>query len=420
MTPLSGANLLVVYYFDVDQGDSILLQGPDFTILVDAGRHDRNDVVPQLERANVESIDLLIGTHPHADHIGQFPQVLARYPVSEVWMSGDLNTTRTFENAIDAVAESGAAYHEPRAGEIYEIGSARVEVLNPTILTGDVNEGSVVVRIVFGNVAFLFTGDAEEPAERVMLASGLNLQAQILKLGHHASDTSSSPAFIEAIRPEVAIWSAGIDNTYGHPNPGVLARLRQMGIRVLGTAVNSTIVVRTDGNAYEVEATIPDATALPPTPTPAPTDHPTATVNRNANLRAGPGSHFDVVDQLDKGTPVTPLGRNEIGDWIYVRTIRGQRGWIYRPLIANMDRNSLPLVATPTPTPEVIGCAAGQININAAPANELEQITQIGPSRAQQIIALRPFESVNDLARVSGIGEGTLEVIEAQGLACAE
>jgi beta-lactamase superfamily II metal-dependent hydrolase len=338
--PLS--QLLHVYFFDVGQGDSILLKGPDFAILIDAGRHDRSDVVPHLEQVGVEAIDLMIGTHPHADHIGQFPEVLARFPVTEVWLSGDLNTSRTFEDTIDAIAESGAGYHEPRAGEVYEIGSARIEVLNPEHLTGEANEGSVSVRILFGDVAFMFTGDAEEPSERAIIAHGFDLKSQILKLGHHGSDTSSSPAFLEAVQPEVAIWSAGIDNTYGHPKAEVIERLQQMGVTVYGTAIHSTIIVTTDGKSYEV---VP----------------------------------------------------------------------------ANESAATMPMVAAEaTPTPEPSVCASGQINLNTASAGALDEIAEVGPARAQDIIESRPYASVDDLLRVEGIGEGTLAAIKEQGLACVE
>jgi competence protein ComEC len=112
---------LIVHFIDVGQGDATLFAGPDFTILVDAGRHDRNDVVPYLQSVGVESIDLLVGTHPHADHIGQFPEVLNAFPVNEVWMSGDSHTTRTFERALDAILASDTGYHEPRAGEVYAV-----------------------------------------------------------------------------------------------------------------------------------------------------------------------------------------------------------------------------------------------------------------------------------------------------------
>lgn len=320
---------LDAYFLDVGQGDSILLMGPDFTILIDAGRRERSEVVPYLDEIGVQQIDLLVGTHPHADHIGQFPQVLARFPVSEVWMSGDENPTLTFERAIDAVIAAGAAYHEPRAGEVYQIGSARIEVLNPTELTGEPNEGSVSFRLVFGEVAFMFTGDAETPTEDEILDSGRNLKAQILKLGHHGSNTSSSLDFLLAVEPEIAIWSAGIDNTYGHPSPPALQRLQELGVTVYGTAMDGTIVVETDGQTYKVVDYAPGAGA--------------------------------------------------------------QRG-----------------------------CAANQININTASIEALEEITQIGPARAQIMFELRPFSSVDDMTRVPGITATALEKIKGQGLACVE
>jgi beta-lactamase superfamily II metal-dependent hydrolase len=130
-------------------------------------------------------------------------------------MSGDTNTTQTFEDALDAINESGAAYHEPRTGEIFQIGSARLEVFQPNDATVDINNESIVIRVVFGGVAFLFTGDAEAESEQTMLAEGHDLHAQILKLGHHGSDTSSTSAFLQAVHPEVAVWSAGKDKQYG-------------------------------------------------------------------------------------------------------------------------------------------------------------------------------------------------------------
>lgn len=251
-TPTQGE--LKVHFIDVGQGDATLLQGPDFTILIDAGRHDRSDVVPYLKSAGVKTIDLLIGTHPHADHIGQFPQVIEAFPVGEVWLSGDTTTTRTFERAIDAIEASDAGYHEPRAGETFSFGSARIEVLNPARLTGNLHEGSISVRIVYGSFTALFTGDAEAETEMAILARKHDVNALILQLGHHGSSTSSSAEFLKAVNPEVAVYSAAKGNSYGHPHEVVLERLRQMGVQIYGTDVNGTIMVITDGQTYEVQA----------------------------------------------------------------------------------------------------------------------------------------------------------------------
>lgn len=243
---------LEVYFFDVGQGDSTLLAGPDFTILIDAGRHNRNDVVPYLQQAGVESIDLLIGTHPHADHIGQFPQVLQSFTVEDVWMCGNSSNSLTFSRAVDAVVESGAGYHEPRAGETYRIGSSYIEVLHPAELTSDLNDSSVSVRVTFGEIAFVFTGDAEANGEREMVQRAAPLSAQILKLGHHGSRTSSNPEFLQAVRPEVGIYSCGANNSYGHPHQEVLDRAHRMGIEVFGTDRQGTIQVVTDGEYFDV------------------------------------------------------------------------------------------------------------------------------------------------------------------------
>ena len=242
-----------VYFFDVGQADATLLLGPDFTVLIDTGDYRRNDVVPHLESVGVKELDLLIGTHPHADHIGQFPQVLETFPVKEVWLSGDTSTTLTFERAIDAILDSDAAYHKPRAGEVFQFGSLHIEVLNPDRLTGDFHEGSVSVRAVFGDVAFIFTGDAETQTEQAMIDRGHDLEAQVLQLGHHGSHSSSSQALLEAISPEVAIYSAGEDNPYGHPHDEVVNRLADMGIPLYGTDVHGTVVITTNGVTYSVE-----------------------------------------------------------------------------------------------------------------------------------------------------------------------
>jgi competence protein ComEC len=245
---------LTVHFIDVGQGNATLLAGPDFSILIDAGRQEGNEVVPYLQSVGVESLDLLVGTHPHADHIGQFPQVLSTFPVHEVWLSGDTNATLIFEQTLDAILASGAAYYEPRAGEVYGFGSATVEVLNPVRLTGELHEDSLVLRVIFGNVAFLFPGDAEAETEMAMIRQGRDLRSQILELGHHGSATSSSLEFLQVVQPEVAIYSVGQDNPYGHPASDVLDRLAGLGIAVYGTDQYGSIQVITDGQTYRIQS----------------------------------------------------------------------------------------------------------------------------------------------------------------------
>lgn len=339
---------LVVSFFDVGQGDSTLLLGPDFTIVIDAGRHDRNDVTGLLRGAGVAEIDLLVGTHPHADHIGQVDDVLATFGVTEVWMSGDSHTTATYERVLDAILESGAGYHEPRTGETYTIGSARVEVLNPPAVNGDLHLGSLGLRVVYGDVAFIFTGDAEAPAEQMMVSSGLGLAAQVFKVGHHGSASSTSARFLEAVSPAVAVYSAAAGNQYGHPHPETIERLTARGVEVYGTDVHGTVRVTTDGRTWTV-ATGSVASVLPVAPTT--TAAPSTTVTTEAEVT-------------------------------------------------------------------VSSCDVGQVDINRAGFEELQRIIHIGPDRAQQILDLRPFSSVDSMDRIKGIAEARLADIKAQGIAC--
>jgi len=253
ISPEIPQEILRVHFIDAGQGDATLLEGPDFTILIDAGRHDNEKVIDYLRTLNIQHIDLLIGTHPHADHIGQFPQILGNYHVHEVWMSGDLHTTLTFERALDAILASDARYNEPRAGDSYTLGSSLIEVLNPNTLTGQLNNGSIVIRVIFSNIIFLFMGDAEIPAEEEILNRGHALKADILKVGHHGSRSSTSYRFLEAVDPEIAIYSAGHGNSYGHPHPEVIERLNLFGIDVYGTDTHGSIIISTDGKTYLIE-----------------------------------------------------------------------------------------------------------------------------------------------------------------------
>ena len=252
-----------VHFIDVGQGDATLIQSEDFVILIDAGRHDRNDVVSYLKSSGIDKIDLLVLTHPHADHIGQADKVLNEFKVDEVWASGNEHTSRTFERVLDAIIKSNASYVEPIAGEKYQIGPATVTILHPgESLSGDLNNDSVSFRLDYGDISFIFTGDAEKEAEESMINSGLPLKAHILHVGHHGSNTSSTQKFLNKVRPKVAIYSAGKDNSYGHPHEEIVKRYNDMGIVLYGTDVHGTIILKTDGTTYEV-ITSKDTALLP-------------------------------------------------------------------------------------------------------------------------------------------------------------
>lgn len=244
---------LTVHYMDVGQADSTLLEFDDYAILIDAGDWNSTAVLDYLKERQLEKLDIVIGTHPDSDHIGQLAPIIEQFEVGEVWMSGNESTSNTFINTLEAIDGTGTDYYEPRSGEVFDVGPVQLEVLYPEEITGKANEESISLKVAYGNVHFVFTGDASVKEEQNMIGSGADLEAEILHLGHHGSNTSTSREFLKAVSPEIAIYSAGIDNSYGHPHAEVIASAENSGAEVYGTDVNGTIVVRTDGTSYEIE-----------------------------------------------------------------------------------------------------------------------------------------------------------------------
>jgi competence protein ComEC len=252
-TVTPGASLKV-YFIDVGQGDSILILSPDGKIiLIDGGEAD-SGCLPFLKGLGVSHIDLMVATHPHSDHIGGLVQVLKAMPVVRVVTNGQISATPTFEDFLNGIANDKAALVIAKEGDTISEGQLSFAVLSPVNTSGDdLNHNSLVLRLVYGQVSFLFMGDADKAAEASMIAAGLVLPTTILKVGHHGSEYSSSPAFLALVHPAVAIYTAGIGNDYGHPKPVTLADLTAVGAQIYGTDVNGTITVTTDGQVYRVD-----------------------------------------------------------------------------------------------------------------------------------------------------------------------
>lgn len=244
--------LLKVHYIDVGQGDATLLEFDGHAILIDAGNWKSTEAVDYLKEIGITDLDIAVGTHPDADHIGQLAQVIGEFDVEEVWMPGNPSTSNTYLNVLQTIEASGTDYYEPRAGEVFDVGKMRIDVLYPEELTGATNEESISMKLTYEDIRFVFTGDAGVKEEQVMIDSGEDLRAEILHLGHHGSNTSTGSAFLDAVGPEIAIYSAGADNSFGHPHAEVIASVENAGAEVYGTDVNGTIVIETDGSAYRV------------------------------------------------------------------------------------------------------------------------------------------------------------------------
>jgi len=270
-----GANdgKLSLYFLDVGQGDSSLIIFGNKTILIDAGEIDMGDrVVNDLKALGVTKIDLLIATHPHSDHIGGMQKVLDNFSVGQVLDSGKPHTSVIYERFLEQIDKKNIPYKVAVQGDTIEIDPAlRIVVLSPPEkrFGDDLNTNSIVLRISYGTINFLFTGDAGSEAETALSKSGYALDAQILKVGHHGSMYSSSPTFIARVHPETAIISVGRDNPYGHPHKQAVDILTEAGATIYRTDRDGTILVRSDGISYTVK-TGKDIGGLVPTLTPKP------------------------------------------------------------------------------------------------------------------------------------------------------
>lgn len=256
-------------FLDVGQGDAALVDLPDGSLMVvDAGGAFQGGadpgarvLVPLLRARRRARIDRLVVTHPHPDHYGGVAALAARFPIDEVWDSGQAleeDPTGAWARALGGLGRR-ARVEDPRTlcDRPVVRGGARLELLWPCPAFDpgwDANDNSIVLRITYGTRSFLLMGDAEAHAESALLARGLRGPVDVLKLGHHGSHTSSTDAFVAALAPRLAIVSAGVGNRFGHPHEDVMDRLAARGIDVLRTDLDGGIVVHTDGHALGAEA----------------------------------------------------------------------------------------------------------------------------------------------------------------------
>jgi len=240
---------LQVHFIDVGQADAILVKGGGHAVLIDSGaRNGERIILPYLESIGVTSLDVLVGTHPHADHIGGAAGIIEAMPVTSVWMPDVTHTTRTFERFIDAIDERDVDIHFANAGDVLSAGPIQMTVVHPNRSGySSLNDYSVVLHLRFGETAFIFTGDGEGPTDQEILDNGWDVRSNVMLAGHHGSRTSSSEALIDAINPEIAVISVGEGNKYGHPHQVVLDRFAERDIEVLRTDLEGSIVLITDG-----------------------------------------------------------------------------------------------------------------------------------------------------------------------------
>lgn len=242
---------LTVHFIDVGQGDSILLDLGDTEVLIDGGEKSPG-VVSYIDDYIDGPLEVMVATHPHADHIGGLIAVLGAFDVDEIWLNGDTTTSQTYSQFMSAVNSEGAEVFTARRGDTIQAGNLTFDVLNPANLSGTINNNSIVLSLSYGQVDFLFEGDAEQETEASMLAEDIVPDVDILKVGHHGSRTASSMQFLEATEPEYAIYMAGQGNSYGHPHQETITNLCEIGAEIYGTDIHGTVIITTDGVTYNV------------------------------------------------------------------------------------------------------------------------------------------------------------------------
>ena len=242
-----------MHFIDVGQALSVLVTCDGVSMLYDGGNVDDGSlVVSYLQNQGVERLEYVFCSHAHEDHVGGLAAALAAIPAGHVYAPVTTADTKCFSDFVKYTQQQGLAVEVPAVGTTWALGGATVQLLGPVAQYDDTNDTSLVLRIDYGQTSFLLTGDMESDAEKDLVESGANLDVDVLQVGHHGSETSTSYVFLNEVLPEMGVISVGTGNSYGHPHEAALSRLRDAGVDVYRTDLMGTITIASDGTNYTV------------------------------------------------------------------------------------------------------------------------------------------------------------------------
>jgi len=251
-TQVNGNDKLQIHYIDVGQADSILINNNGKYMLIDAGNNeDGEKLVNYFKSLGIEEFDYLIGTHAHEDHIGGMDDIINNFSIKTFYMPDVITTTKTFEEVLDALETKSIAFQTPEIDGTFSLENAKLNVLYVGDDASDLNDTSIVLKMIYGTNKFLFMGDATTKVEKQILNK--DLSSEILKVGHHGSHYSTSQDFLNKANPKYAIISVGENNTYNHPTQSVLDKFSKKGIKIYRTDQDGTVIATSDGTNITLE-----------------------------------------------------------------------------------------------------------------------------------------------------------------------
>lgn len=254
-TELSGRDKMYVSFIDVGQGNCTLLKCGDKAILVDSGEVGAaQTVINYIKNQNIKTLDCVLVTHPHSDHMGAMTKLLYEFKIKDVIMpeipEEIIPTSKTYEKFLVAVSENAENVIAAKPDETFSYGEMKMEIFAPLRDYEDLNDMSAVTRISYGDTSVMFTGDATATVEKDLLKKNIDYSATILNVGHHGSKTSTSESWLKAVDPEYAVICCELNNDYGHPHPSVVNRLEEFGIKTYRTDLLGTIVFESNSKEF--------------------------------------------------------------------------------------------------------------------------------------------------------------------------